>query len=271
MKISKWFGVFLAAAAVLTLSACGKSAQKETTVKLGIVGSDKGGVWKTVAGNLKKQGIDLKIVQFSDYNQPNIALRDGDLDLNATQQRSFLATWDKDHKSTLTPIGDTVIAPLAVYSKKLTSLKQLKKGASVAIPNDSTDETRSLELLADAKLITLDNKALPTLHDIKSNKLGLKIKELDPNLIPTSLPDVDIAIINSGIAADARLNPDQALYRAKITQASKPWINVVAARKGDIHNKTYQKVVKAYQQPQIGKLIKKVNHDTVLPAWNLKL
>lgn len=271
MKKSKWVGLILTVIAAFGLTACGRSAQKMTTVKVGIVGSDKGGIWKTVAQNVKKKGIDLKIVQFSDYNQPNIALRDGDLDLNATQQRSFLATWDKEHKSTLTPIGNTVIAPLAVYAKKLTSLKQLKKGATVAIPNDSTDETRSLQLLAEAKLITLDHKALPTIHDIKTNKLQLKIKELDPNLIPTTLPDVDIAIINSGIAADARLDPDKALYRAKVTAASKPWINVVAARKEDRQNKTYHQVVKAYQTPQIAKLIKRVNHNTVLPAWNLHL
>ncbi|MCX2455856.1 MetQ/NlpA family ABC transporter substrate-binding protein [Lacticaseibacillus nasuensis] len=271
-KRFKWLGVALACIAVIGLAGCGKSSSSGKTVKVGIVGSDKGGVWKTVAADVKKDGINLKVVEFSDYDQPNIALRDGDLDINATQQRSFLAAWDKEHKTTLTPIGNTVIAPLAVYSDKLKSLKGLKKGATIAIPNDSTDETRSLQLLSEAGLIKVDpSKDLPTLTDITENKLKLKLKELAPNLIPKALPDVDLAIINSGIASDAKLKPTDALYRAKVTKASKPWINCIAARKKDVHNKTYQKIVKAYQTEKIAKLIKKVNQGSVIPAWNIKL
>lgn len=263
------------AALALVLAGCGSqnsgaTGQKNTTVKVGIVGADKT-IWNAVAKQVKKENINLKIVAFTDYNQPNKALEAGDIDINAFQHQYFLDNWNKANKGDIVSIGQTVLAPLAVYSQKITGLDKLKANDTIAIPNDTTNEGRALQLLANAGLITLDtSKALPTPKDIKANKLNLTIKALDAAQLPSTLPDVAAAVINSGVAVDAKLNPEKAIYREKITKDSKPWINIIAARKQDKANKTYQKIVKAYQTDDIEKLIKKTYKSTETAAWDYK-
>ncbi|MFD1392902.1 MetQ/NlpA family ABC transporter substrate-binding protein [Lacticaseibacillus jixianensis] len=256
------------------LAGCGQQSSasvKTKDVTIGIVGADKT-VWKAVQKQLDKEDahINLKIKEFGDYNQPNSSLQAGDIDLNAFQHQFFLDNWNKANKGTLVTIGKTVLAPLAVYSKKITSLKDLKKGDTVSIPNDPTNEGRALELLETAGFITLKNTELPTPADVKANKLDLKIKPLDAAQLPRTLADVDAAVINSGIAVDAKLNPEKAIYREQITEKSKPWINIIVARKADKSNKTYKKIVKAYQTSAVAKVIKKTYKSTEVPAWNYK-
>src|SRR5699024_8340321 len=139
---------------------------KEKTVKIGITGSDDR-VLKLVAKKVKKEGINLKVVEFSDYNQPNTALQQGEIDLNAFQTITFQNDWNKKHHTNIVSIGSTVIAPMALYSKKVTSLSEIKDGAKIAVPNDATNEGRALQLLESAGLIKLDSAKIPTLKDIK--------------------------------------------------------------------------------------------------------
>ncbi|MCX2455236.1 MetQ/NlpA family ABC transporter substrate-binding protein [Lacticaseibacillus nasuensis] len=269
----------LALAAVLSLglvlAACGKSnssaSSKSTTVKLGVVGSDNR-LWQHVAQKLKKQGITLKIVEFSDYNTPNTALADGDVDLNAFQHQFFLDDWNKKHNQNLTSIGKTVIAPMAIFSKKITKLSQIKKGDTVSIPNDATNEARALELLKANGFITFKPGTgnLPTPTDIKTNKLGLKIKLLDAAQLPTTLQDVDASVINEGVALNAKLDFDKALDIEKVTKSSIPWINIIVAKKKDVNNKVYKKVVKAYQTQDTKDYMKKLYGKTEIPAWDVK-
>ena len=180
----------------LVLVGCGKSgsssssSQKQTTVKIGVVGADNR-VLQAVAKKVKKEGITIKIVQFSDYNQPNTALRDHDIDLNLFQHQYFLNNWNKTHKADLVSIGQTIIAPLAIYSKKITKISQIKKGDTIALPNDPTNEGRALQLLETAGLIKLNKKvALPTTRDVTENKLDLQLKAVDAAQTASSLPDV---------------------------------------------------------------------------------
>ena len=256
------------------LAGCGKStsaAPKTQNVSVGIVGADKT-VWAAVQKQLDKEDahINLKIKEFGDYNQPNSSLQAGDIDLNAFQHQFFLDNWNKSNKGSLVSIGKTILAPLAVYSKKISSLKDLKKGDTVSIPNDPTNEGRALELLETAGFITLKNTELPTPADIKTNKLDLNVKPLDAAQLPRTLSDVDASVINSGIAVDAKLNPEKAIYREKITKKSQPWINIIVARKQDKNNKTYKKIVKAYQTRAVANVIKKTYKSTEVPAWNYK-
>lgn len=259
----------------LVLAACGskKSADttKTTTVKIGVVGSDNR-VWKHIQPKLKKEGINLKIVEFSDYSQPNSALADGDVDLNAFQHQFFLDDWNKKHNQNLTTIGKTIIAPMAIFSKKITKLSQLKKGDSVSIPNDATNEARALELLKTNGFITFKKGTgnLPTPNDIKTNKLNLDIKVLDAAQLPSSLQDVTASVINSGVALNAKLDFNKALDIEKVTKASIPWINIIVAKKKDVNNKTYKKIVKAFQTNDTKKYIKKIYGKTELPAWDYK-
>jgi len=271
--MKKWRNVILAVLAVglLALSACGKQSSASTenkVVKLGINGSDDG-VWKAVGKRLAKEGITLKLVTFSDYNQPNTALADHDIDLNAFQHQFFLDNWNKTHHTDIVSIGKTLIAPMAVYSQKITKLSQIKDGDTVAIPNDTTNEGRALQVLESAGLIKVDpKKALPTPLDVTSNPKHLKLKALDAAQTASSLPDVTFSVINSGVAQEAKLDPKKAIFTEKINADSKKWINIIAANAKDKNNATYKKVVKAYQTDATKALIKKLYGKSEIPAWD---
>ena len=157
------------------------SAQAAEKVKLGLVGDDTR-VWDNVKERLAKDGIELEYVKFTEYSQPNAALADGSIDLNAFQHQIFLDSYLQEHKDQeLVSIGNTVNAPLGVYSKKIKDIKDLKEGDTVAIPSDPTNGGRALRLLQTAGLIKVDEAKgyKPTVSDIKENKLNLKIQELD--------------------------------------------------------------------------------------------
>lgn len=260
-------------ALALTLAACGtkktSNQAKTTTVKIGIIGSDKR-IWNPIATKLKKQDINLQIVSFADYNKPNQALVDGDIDLNAFQHQYFLNNWNKSHKQNLKSIGETVLAPLKVYSDNVKNIHNLKKGDEVTVPNDPTNEGRALQLLETAGLIKLDKAALPTTHDIKTNKRGLKITAIDASQTARSLKSAAVAVVNDGVAVDAGLKPSQAIYTEKITAKSKPWINIIVAKNSQKNNKVYKKIVKAFQTKETEKNIKKVYKGNEIAAWNHK-
>src|SRR3712207_1160441 len=180
-KIIKGLALTLVIGAIgLTSVACGSKkadSSESKTVKLGVVGSDTD-VWDYVAKKVEKEdGIKIEIVKFTDYNQPNDALVNGDIDLNSFQHRIFLENYNKEKGSDLTPIADTVIAPLGIYSEKIEKPSDIKNGGTVVIPNDVTNQGRALVLLQTAGLIKLDEKAgnLGTVNDIKENPKNLRL------------------------------------------------------------------------------------------------
>ena len=259
---------------VFVLAACGKSSSsssKNETVKVGIMSTDKE-IWTDIQSRLKKQGVTIKLVQFTDYNQPNQALEDGDIQLNAFQHHNFLNNWNKKHNTKIADIGDTYIGPMRAYSNKIKSLKEVKQGDQISLPNDPSNEGRALQLLAQNKLITLKKGvASPTIRDITSNKINLKFTELDAAQTARSLNDVAVAVVNNDTAAAANLKPSNAIAVEKITSQSKPWVNFIAAKSSkDKNNATYKKIVKAYQTKRTAELLKKVYKGSTLPAWNYK-
>ncbi|WP_334333354.1 MULTISPECIES: MetQ/NlpA family ABC transporter substrate-binding protein [unclassified Companilactobacillus] len=276
MKKNKLKALFLLVITTLSLFAlvgCGSSqasSNKEKTVKIGITGSDDR-VLKAVAKKVKKEGINIKIVEFSDYSQPNAALDQGEIDLNAFQTVIFQNDWNKKHHTNIVSIGSTVIAPMALYSKKITKLSQIKEGDKIAVANDATNEARGLALLESAGLIKLDDAKVPGLKDITENKLNLKITPLDAAQTAKSMEDVTASVVNSGVANDSKLDPKTAVYREKITAKSKPYVNVISANKKDKDNPTYKKIVKAYQSKDIAKVIEQEFHGYEKPAWNYKV
>lgn len=273
---NKFKGIFLLVVATLSffvLAGCGNKASasdKTTTVKIGITGSDDR-VLNLVAKKVKKEGINLKIVEFSDYSQPNTALAQGEIDLNAFQTITFQNDWNKKHHTNIVSIGSTVIAPMALYSKKITKVSQIKDGDKIAIPNDTTNEGRALQLLESAGLIKLDNSKIPALKDITENKHNLKISPLDAAQTAKSLDDVTASVVNSGVASDAKLDPKKAVYRENITAKSKPYVNIISANAKDKDKAAYKKIVKAYQSEDVAKEIKKEFGGYESPAWNYKV
>lgn len=259
---------------IFTLTACGgngaKSDEKKTeVVKLGVVGDDTR-VWDSVKDRLKKDNIDLQIVKFTDYTQPNSALNEGELDLNSFQHQIFLDSYNKDSGTDLVSIGETVIAPLGIYSEKIKDVKELKDKDIVAIPNDVTNGGRALLLLQTAGLIKVDPaaKQTPTVKDITENKLNLEIKELDAAQTARALADTSISLINSGMAVDAGLIPNKdAIFLEPIDDTSKPYINIIVANAKDKDNKTYKKIVEAYQSPETIKVIEETSKGSSIPVW----
>ena len=162
------FLIFITTLSVFILAGCGSNSSKEKTVRIGITGSNDPAL-QAVVKKVKKEGINIKVVEFSDYSQPNTALAQGEIDMNDFQTYTFQSDWNKKHKTNIVSIGETVVAPMSLFSKKITSLSQLKKGDKIAIPNDVTNEGRPLQLLESAGLIELNDAKIPSLRDITSN------------------------------------------------------------------------------------------------------
>ncbi|MBC2940509.1 dipeptide ABC transporter glycylmethionine-binding lipoprotein [Staphylococcus epidermidis] len=254
--------------AILVLSACGGNNGKKVTI--GVASNDTK-AWEKVKELAKKDDIDLEIKHFSDYNVPNKALSDGDIDLNAFQHFAFLDQYKKAHKDTnIEALSTTVLAPLGIYSDKVKNIKDIKKGAQVAIPNDVSNQARALKLLESAGLIKLKkNFGLNgTTKDIESNPKDLKIKAVDAQQTARALSDVDISVINNGVATkagkDAKKDP---VYLEKASSdAVKPYINVVAVNSKDKDNKTYKKIIELYHSKEAQKALKEDTKDGEKPV-----
>lgn len=243
----------LAASAVFGFVSCNKSSGKsaEVVVKLGVTGSVYEDLWEPAQKALKEQGINLKIVQFTDYVTPNNALANGEIDLNGFQHRIFFATEIKNKGYDISLVGNTFLTPLNVYSNKIKSIDELKDGDVVAIPNDVTNGGRAIKVLESAGLIKLKEDAgfNPTVNDIVGNPKNIVIKELAANTIPSALNDVTAAAINGNYALDFNIDPKTAIV--KDTLEDKEYWNLIAARTADLKDKekvaVYDKIVKAYQ------------------------
>jgi len=224
-------------------------------------------VFQDIAYRLAEQGIDLEIVEFSDYVQPNKALADGDLDMNSMQHQPYLDNVVKKQGLKLVSIGKTIILPMAVYSHKYKDLKDVADGAKVTIPNDPTNGARALLLLQQAGLITLKNgnSVDASVTDITANPKNLQFVELDAAQIPRSLDDTDLACVNTNYAIPAGLNPqkDSLLVESK----DSPYANVLVVRQGDENNETYKKVLAIYQSAPIKQFIDEHFQGTILPAF----
>lgn len=256
----------------LILSGCASKSTKNTkdeVVTLGVVGANNE-VWESVQERLKQEQIDLQLVEFSDYTQPNAALAEKEIDLNSFQHQIFLDNYNQEHQTELVSIGNTVSAPLGIYSSKINAVEELKDGAEIAIPNDATNGGRSLLLLQSAGLIKVDptKKQTPTVNDITENKLQLKITELDASQTARALQDIDASVINSGMAVDAGFIPTKdAIFLEPVDETSKPYVNIIVARKEDAANETYNKIVDTYQQAVTKKVIEETSKGSSIPAW----
>ena len=246
----------------IALTSVFAAKKKNTVVKLGVVGSIYEDLWTPAQKALKKQGIDLKFVQFSDYVTPNNALANGEIDLNAFQHRIFLQNEIENHGYDVKLIGNTFIIPLNLYSVKVKSVSELKNGSVVAIPNDVTNGGRAIKVLAAAGLITLKAEAgfNPTVADITENKSGIVIKELAANTIPSALKDVDAAIVNGNYALDFGIKTESAIFKDTSVDEKQYW-NLIAARGKDLSDpakvEIFKKVVKAFQTADTEKVFNK--------------
>ncbi|EPH07756.1 MetQ/NlpA family ABC transporter substrate-binding protein [Facklamia hominis] len=256
-----------------TIHAQDKSFDGES-VKVGVASEYEEDVWKVVQDKAKSEGIDLEIVLFNDYVQPNISLADGSIDLNAFQHVAYLNDWNESNKEDLQAIGFSYVAPLKLYSEKIKSLDELKEGDTVAIPSDVTNGGRALLALQQAGVIEVDESkgVLPTVADITKNDKKIKFQELDASQLANALPDVAAAAINNNFATDAGLSDDQAIYNDAEDISSLPidYKNVIVARADQKENPLYLHIVELYHSQEVTDKLSEVSKGSDVPAWSEK-
>jgi D-methionine transport system substrate-binding protein len=256
----------LAAVAVMAIMIMQPAQAADKPLKVGVTAGPHAQIFEVVKQEAAKAGLDIQIIEFNDYVQPNAALAAGDLDANSYQHQPYLDNVNADRGYKLVSIAKTVIFPIGIYSKKIKSLDQLKDGALVAIPNDPTNGARGLLLLQSKGLITLSAssglKATPI--DIVGNPKHLKFIELDAAQLPRSLDDTDASAVNTNFALEAGLNPKDAIAQES---PNSPYANVIVVRAKDKDRPEFAKLVAAYHSQAVKDFIATKFKGSVVAAW----
>jgi D-methionine transport system substrate-binding protein len=242
-------------------------AEQREKLKVGIMSGPEEDIWKVVKEVAAKDGLDIELVTFSDYVQPNKALEDGQLDANAFQHVPYLDEFNATNGTHIVKLADTINYPIGVYSKKIKDLSELKEGDVLGLPNDPTNGARALILFERAGLIKLKEGVgiKATVRDIVDNPKHLEFKELDAAFIPKALGDLTAAVINTNYAIENGLSPSKdAIYREP---KDSPWVNIIAVREADKDKPIFQKLVKAFHSDEVKKFVTEKYGDSMVPAW----
>jgi D-methionine transport system substrate-binding protein len=266
-NILKALSAVVAGAAIFT--SFGAHAD-DKVIKVGTIGGPDAQIWEVVTKVAKREGLNVKVVEFNDYVQPNAALDAGDLDANSFQHQPYLDSQVKQRGYKIVNAGLTYISPLGIYSKKLKSLKDLAQGAKIAVPNDPSNENRALLLLQAQGVIKLKagagtdgNNATPL--DVAENPKEIKLVELDAAQLPRSLSDVDAAAINTNFALAAGLQPTKDAIA--LEDIHSPYANLIAVRAQDKDKPWVKKLVAAYQSEDVRQFIKTQFKGSVVPSF----
>jgi len=259
----------LGLATVLLTATLTALAADPVTVRVGITSGSAQDIFKIVQQVGKKNGLDIKVVSFNDYQLPNAALAAGDIEANAFQHLPFLENQVKARGFKIASAGLTVTAPLAFYSRKFKSLDQLPDGARVGIQNDPSNGNRALQLLAAKGLIGLTPAALAnnaaTPRDVTGNPKKLKLVELDAAQLPRSLDDLDVAALNDDFAQQIGLNASRDGLAMEDPRGR--YANLIAVRMQDLDKPWVRQLVAAYQSPEVKAYIVKTFQGSLIPAF----
>ena len=243
------------------------SALANETLRVGIMSAEDEDIWSVVAKEAAKQGLDLKLVVFNDYTQPNEALENGDLDANAFQHRPYLDNQVKTRGYHIVPVGYTAVWPIGLYSRKHKSVAELPEGAVIGVPNDPSNEGRALKLLESQGAIKLKPEAgiLATTADITDNPKKLEIKELDAGIVGRSIDDLDAAVVNTDWALKSHLTQQDRLATEAVQD--NPYRNFIAVKEGQENAPWVKTLVAAYQNETVKAALATIYKGTALPAW----
>ncbi|MEU1126447.1 MetQ/NlpA family ABC transporter substrate-binding protein [Streptomyces sp. NPDC005899] len=268
------------AALALGLSACGtdsdpaakggSGADADTTKALVVAASPTphADILNYVRKNLaQKAGLKLEVKEFTDYVLPNTATENGQVDANFFQHKPYLDDFNKKNGTHIVPVVDVHLEPLGLYSKKVKDIKDIKAGQTVAVPNDTTNEGRALQLLAGNGLITLKagvgtNAKLSDITD----KKGLRFKELEAATVPRALNDVDAAVINGNYAIEADLTPGKDSLALESADGN-PYANFLAVKEGNEKDARVQKLAKLLNSDEVKKYIEDTYQGSIVPAF----
>lgn len=256
-------------AALFALASAAGHAQDKSSIKVGISVGNAEKIFEVVKKVAARNGLDVQVIVFNDYQLPNAALAAGDLDANAFQHKPFLDNQIKARGFDIVPVGLTITAPLGFYSRNIKAVGELPDGASVGIQNDPSNGNRALLLLQSAGLITLKPEAVQnntaTPLDVVSNPKKLKLVPLDAAQLPRSLDDLTIASINNDYAEKAGLSFSKDSVIKESPQG--PYANLIAVRRADKDKPWAKKLVAAYQSPEVKQYIEKQFNGSLIPAF----
>ena len=249
---------------VLALMATGLAAEE---IKVGVSPGEHAEIMEEVARIAEPMGLDIDVIEFSDYVVPNQALADGDIQANSFQHVPYLEAQMKDRGFELSVVGNTITTPMGVYSDKITDIADLEEGATFGIPNDPTNGGRALLVLQLLGMIKVDEAAglVPTVLDITENPKNLSFKELDAAQLPRSLADLAAAVINTNYAIASGLSPKE--DSIAMESADNPYVNVIAVRKGEEEAAWVETLLKAYHSDEVKAFIDESYQGTVITSW----
>ena len=292
--MKKLLALLFALTMVLALAACGGAAETEepaeaeetetteaaeaeettestgdmVTLRVGASPTPHAEILAQVVDDLAEQGIDLQIVEYTDYVVPNTAVEDGEDDANYFQHTPYMENFNAERGTHLVAVGDVHYEPMGIYAGQTTSLEELPDGATIAVPNDATNEGRALLLLQAQGLITIDEAAglECTPNDITENPKNLVFKELEAAMLPQTVEEVDLSVINSNYALQAGFNPVEDSLAIESADST-PYPNVIAVKEGNENNEAVQALVKALQSDKVRDYIEETYGGAVVALF----
>lgn len=273
LSVSLVFTQFILPAAASAQEA--KEFEGETVV-VGVVSDTAEELWEFVAEKaLEEEGIILDLVLFNDYNQPNVALQNGSLDISAFQGHPFIKSWNEDNDGTVFAIANTLLMPLGLYSDKHASVEDIPEGGIIALPNDPSTLGRALLALEIAGLIEVDDEVgiYAEEEDITANPKNLEILLVEPNFAALSLPDVDAALINTNFANDAGLSIHDAIFNdaEDVEKVNPMYINTITTLEENQDNPLFLKIAELYQTDDVKDKINEVYNGETYPMFEVAL
>lgn len=268
--MKRHIGLLISSLLILTLAACGEKtggALNENKLVVGVTSGLHEQIMEKVKEVAAKDGLEIEIKAFSDFQMPNVALVEGEIDANSYQTIPFLETYKREHNADLTAVGETVINPMGMYSHKVKDVSEIKEGDKIGLPNDPTNSDRALRLFQSAGLIKLKEgiEGEASVLDIVENPLNLEFIELDAAQIAKQLDDLTAAAINTSYALKNNLNPGRdAIF---LEQKDSRHRNVIVVRTENKDDPVVQKLVKAYRSEEVKQFIEEEFEGSVIPVW----
>jgi D-methionine transport system substrate-binding protein len=241
------------------------AAQETTSIKIGVTAGPHADIMEFVSVRAKHQGLDVKVIEFNDFILPNIALSEGDLDMNIYQHGLYLDAQIKDRGYKFVSLGKNILLPMGMYSNKITNIDNLENSAKIAIPNDPSNAGRALLLLEQAGLISLKSGITnPSILDITENNRNLQILELEAPQIPRALDDVDLGVINMDWILLAGINPASAIV-AEGTDS--PYANLFVVHIKNQDTQVIKRLIEIYQSGETRQFIADKFGGSIIGAW----
>jgi D-methionine transport system substrate-binding protein len=268
--MKKILGVLASGLLILALTACGGKtggALDEKKIVVGVTSGLHEQIMEKVKEVAAKDGLEVEIKAFSDFQMPNIALVEGEIDANSYQTIPFLETYKREHNADLTAVGETILNPMGIYSRKVKNVSDIKNGDKIGLPNDPTNSDRALHLFQSAGLIKLKEgiKGEASVLDIAENPRNLEFVELDAAQVPKHLDDLAAAAINTSYALKNNLVPARdAIF---LEQKDSKHHNVIVVRTENKDDPVVQKLVKAYRSDEVRSFVEQTFEGSVIPLW----